>query len=104
MKVKRFNESMNDEPEIMVRINFGGSELVPLRDVRETAAYSRNRKGTNEDEAEANAIFYGLEEIIFNHGLGGYSYDIINCAGDVIGVADIEENQELCKNTRKYNV
>jgi hypothetical protein len=105
MKIKKLNEnnpfSTNeyDDNDITIEITFSGVKKLKLNDIKYTDYYTEY-VDENDYESISNSIFYGIEDYIYNNGLGGYSYKIFDKNGNEIEKEDISRYID----TNKYNL
>jgi len=100
MKILKFNESQSNEK--FVKITFSGEDMVLLEDVENTDAYRNNMENNNYNDSykdrRENAIWFGVEELINERGLGGFGTEIVDSNGNII------DDEEIFDAANKYNV
>jgi len=106
MKIKRFNENTENNPEdIIVRVSFDGDIVIPLKSIKETdyfERYSNDEEEPREQDEYESAIYYGVEEYMHEQGTCNYTISYQTATGEPI--LDLEAYEELMKNTGKYNL
>ena len=57
MKIKRFNESIENKPEdVIVRISFDGDIVIPLKSIKETEYFQRYVEDVEDKIIEQNTM------------------------------------------------
>jgi hypothetical protein len=107
MKIKRFNEKSETNPEdVVVRVSFDGDIVIPLKSIKKTEYFERYVGDVEDDIIEhdeyESAIYYGVEEYIHTSGICNYKISYQTSDGEPI--LDLEAYEELMKNTGKYNI
>jgi hypothetical protein len=117
MKIKKFKQIDESKEEdldeyIIIDVTMKDHFQCTLADIKETEAYYNNVKWMKEspsrssdetdEEIEKRAIYYGLEEYSFNRAKGGFSFKIVDNAGNEI--ENLNDYREYIKDTKKYNL
>ena len=109
MKIKKFkdiNESVDTDlfspdndlgKDFVVEITFGGSKKVSFSDVKNTEYYQNYYQPNMTENDVDGLIFYSIEQIINEKGLGGYESELVDKNGKKVDIG-------LYLNSRKYNL
>ena len=107
MKIKKFeNVNTSDDffspqndsgKNLVVKIDFSGKSKVSFSDIKESDYYVQYYKPNMTDEEIDSLIYYSLEQVIYNKGLGGYSSTLVDENDEEVDIG-------VYRNSKKYNL
>ena len=102
MLIKKFNESVNSNDDIIVKVIFSNEINIPLEILKKTEYYKENYDESANLDDYISTYFYSVEEHIYNDGVTPYKIKFFNKNGDEI--ENVQEYEKLLNNTKKYNL